>query len=176
MGLVTPDGHLSLILLHAQTILANSATLRTLVGEVDTAGARSKILFFEQPQDEEGEIERPLIILRFGDEMEFTAEGQTGPYWSASGNWQVFIEIDVTEANQVLCADAVFGFTNVIGQIMDEVFMLAGRTNPEDENYSFQNITGCRIHWGPKRVGEQEKGASGDDDDYMQIVLEFDYN
>ena len=153
-----------------RTLVANSASFRTLVGAADATAALAYIHRVGVDPDANKSLAglRPFALVAYhvpldlDDEAQFGGDGNT---YVDKGKLGLWFQVDVASGDASDHEDAEISFLNTIGDIVAEMEALAGR----DE---YLNITLLRGSDGPTRSSRQEKTLT---EDYYQIGFDVEW-
>lgn len=117
---MSATGRYSLPLDHMRTLLANSATFRTLVSAADVAAAKGSIFISEAEMTAAHgqQRSRPWAIVGFNS-FALTRTSTTG--WKAEGPLEVVIEATMPSGDQAEWQTAGITWQNKIGAMIDEM-------------------------------------------------------
>lgn len=157
---VTPTGIISAPLDALASLVASSTTFQAWVGAIDEAAAKPRAYPIAATGQGEFAFVRPFALIYFVPGFRIKRGGY------GSGNLQILFEAAVNPdyAADGQDADAVFGFTNKVGDILKEMMV-----NSEASGRLFLPDNAFVLAAGPHRSGPKEA------DDYLQAAFNVQY-
>lgn len=120
----TPVNGLSLPLSHMRDLLAATSAFQEWTGAADADEAKAHIYLVNLPQSD---LQRPFALVGFSDKWKREKIAQY--QYQTTGELYLTFEADVAIADQGSESDAVFGFMNPLGAVIDEITAIAGTDN-----------------------------------------------
>ncbi|MBN46301.1 MULTISPECIES: hypothetical protein [unclassified Methylophaga] len=148
-----PANGLSLPLSHMQDLLAATDAFQQWTDSADADEAKEHIYLVNLPQSD---LQRPFALIGFSDKWKREKIAQF--QYQATGELYMAFEADVAEADQASESDAVFGFMNPLGAVIDEIIAIAGTDN-------YLNVIQMEMPSLPIRTNSEEAEM---DEDYYQ--------
>lgn len=171
-GSVAATGPISLPLSALRTILSNCAQFQTWTSTANAAAALAKIYLVATPL---ASISRPfawishrngIAGLSLQRDQLTPVSGSTEIAYAGSGSLVLGFEANLAGTSGFDAADEEFTFTNAIGQIIKEMFILSGRAG-------YMNLEGVQSLTPPQRShpDESSSGASSGGGSYIRHIF-----
>ena len=166
---VTPSGMLSLPLENLRTLVAASAAFQAWVGatgetEAELIASAKEHIYLVGLDGDNVVNARPFAVVDHGESWTLTRLAEPHTY-RATGSLLLCFEDNVDAAHAGSIPDAQLAFTNMVGDVVEDMFEKAGT----DTYLAVSQITLVR---GPSRSAETQQKTEGD---FMQIVLQVDW-